>query len=116
MALDREFFAALADVVFGNPFTPKRDQLILRLAPGAPATDLFSDPEALARVVRPKLEPLLREGRRALTRLSGEERQLVVPALLYVNYHRAIPHFDRLIEKQADRSSPLPAPFGPETI
>ena len=116
MALDQEFFGALADVVFGNPFTPRRDQLILRLAPGASAADVFSDPEALARVVQPKLEPLLREGRRALTRLSGEERQLVVPALLYVNYHRAIPHFDGLIEKQADRSAPLAVSFGEETI
>src|SRR6267143_2051960 len=33
-ASDREFFAALADVVFGNPFTQQRDQLIVRLAPG----------------------------------------------------------------------------------
>ena len=52
-----EFFAALADVVFGNPFTPERDELIVRLAPGAPLGDLTSDREALARVVAPKLEP-----------------------------------------------------------
>src|SRR6266705_907548 len=42
-ASDRDFFAALADVVFGNPFTPQRDQLIVRLAPGAPLGDLTSD-------------------------------------------------------------------------
>src|SRR5262245_20619549 len=116
MTIDRGFFAVLADVVFGNPFTPRRDQLIRRLVPDAPAADLFSDPQALARVVQPKLEPLMREGRRGLSRLTGEERQLVVPALMYVNYHRAIPHFDGLIEKQAVSSSPASVPFGDELI
>jgi DNA-binding NtrC family response regulator len=116
MALDREFFGALADVVFGNPFTPRRDQLIVRLAPGAPAGDLISDREALARVVRPKLEPLLREGRAGFARLSAEDQQMVAPALLYVGYHRAVPHLDALIEKQAERSAPLPVPFGEDII
>jgi sigma-54 specific flagellar transcriptional regulator A len=116
MALDREFFGALADVVFGNPFTPRRDQLIVRLAPGAPAGDLISDREALARVVGPKLEPLLREGRAGFARLSAEDRQMVAPALLYVGYHRAVPHLDALIEKQAESSTPLPVPFGDDII
>jgi transcriptional regulator with AAA-type ATPase domain len=116
MALDRQFFGALADVVFGNPFTAKRDQLIVRLAPGAPPGDLISDREALARVVASKLEPLLRDGGAALQRLNAEERQVVAPALLYVGYHRAVPHFDALIDKQADRSEPLPVPFGDELI
>jgi transcriptional regulator with AAA-type ATPase domain len=116
MALDREFFRALADVVFGNPFTPTRDQLIVRLAPGAPAGDLISDREALARVVRPRLEALLGNGGAGLRRLSAEERQIVAPALLYVGYHRAVPHLDALIEKQADKSTPLPVPFGDDII
>ena len=116
MALDREFFGALADVVFGNPFTPRRDQLIVRLAPGAPAGDLISDREALARVVRPKLEPLLAQGRAGFARLSAEDQQMVAPALLYVGYHRAVPHLDALIEKQDKSSSPLPVPFGEDII
>jgi sigma-54 specific flagellar transcriptional regulator A len=114
MALDREFFGALADVVFGNPFTQRRDQLIVRLAPGAPAGDLISDREALARVVRPKLEPLMRAG--GLQGLSAEDREVVYPALLYVGYHRAVPHLDALIEKQANKSEPLPVPFGEDII
>src|SRR5262252_6702621 len=56
----RQFFSALADVVFGNPFTPQRDQLIVRLAPSAPLGDLTSDREALARVVGSRLEPWMR--------------------------------------------------------
>src|SRR5262245_35900785 len=116
MALDREFFSALADVVFGNPFTPRRDQLIVRLAPAAPAGDLISDREALARVVRPKLEPLLRDGAAGLRKLSAADQQLLVPALLYVNYHRGVPQVDALIEKQAVSGSPVSVPFGDELI
>jgi transcriptional regulator with AAA-type ATPase domain len=114
--LDRDFFAALADVVFGNPFTTKRDALIVRLAPGAPEGDLISDREALTRVVAPKLEALLRDGGAGLQRLSAEERKVVEPALLYVGYHRAVPHLDALIAKQADTNTPLPVPFGADII
>jgi DNA-binding NtrC family response regulator len=116
MALDRQFFGALADVVFGNPFTAKRDALIVRLAPGAPKGDLISDREALARVVAPKLEPLFRDGGAALRRLSAEDRQVAEPALLYVGYHRSVPHLDALIDRQVDKSEPLPVPFGDEVI
>jgi DNA-binding NtrC family response regulator len=117
MALDRQFFGALADVVFGNPFTARRDAVIVRLAPGAPRGDLFSDREALARVVAPKLEPLLRDGGAALRRLSAEERKVAEPALLYVGYHRAVPQLDALIERQASKGgAPLPVPFGDEVI
>ena len=66
---DRQFFAALADVVFGNPFSPERDALIVRLAPGAPPGDLSSDREALARVVAPRLAAWL--GRDASARRTG---------------------------------------------
>ena len=114
--LDREFFAALANVVLGNPFTSRRDALIVRLAPGAPKGDPISDREALARVVGPKLEPLLRDGGAALRRMTAEERRVVEPALLYVGYHRAVPHLDALIDKQAGNSTPLPVPFGDEVI
>ena len=116
MALDRQFFGALADVVFGNPFTARRDAVIVRLAPGAPRGDLFSDREALARVVAPKLEPLFRDDGAALRRLSAEERKVVEPALLYVGYHRAVPQLDALIERQKDENTPLPVPFGDEAI
>jgi len=116
MAIDRFFFATLADVVFGNPFTTKRDALIVRLAPGAPLGDLVSDREALARVVAPKLEALLRDGGAALRRLGAEDRRVVEPALLYVGYHRAVPHLDALIDAQATKSEPLPVPFGNEII
>src|SRR5262245_61748610 len=119
-AADREFFAALADVVFGNPFSPKRDQLIVRLAPGAKPPkpgDLPAEREALARVVTPRLAPFVSEGAASLERLSAEDRRLVEPALLYVGYHRCVPHLDALIEKQVRQGGdPLSVPGGDEVI
>ena len=116
-AQDREFFAALADVVFGNPFTPQRAELISRLAPGVPFGDMTAHREALAKVVGPRLEPWLREGAPALQRLGAEDRRLLEPPLLYVAYHRYVPQLDALIEKQAGQSgAPIAVPFGDEAI
>ena len=58
-AADRGFFAALGDIVFGNPFSAQRAQLIVSLAPEAPLGDLTTNREALARVVESRLGPLL---------------------------------------------------------
>ena len=114
---DREFFAALADVVFGNPFTPQRDELIVRLAPGAPRGDLTTHREALARVVGPRLKPWLQEGAAALQRMHADDRRVLEPPLLYVAYHRCVPQIDAHIEKQAGQGgAPLAVPFGDEVI
>jgi transcriptional regulator with AAA-type ATPase domain len=108
---DRRFFAALADVVFGNPFSPERAALIVRLAPGAKLGDLTQDPEALARLVAPRLEPWLEKER------GEEERALLEPALLYVWYHRHVSKTDALIERQAQKGGPpLIVPFADEVI
>jgi two-component system, NtrC family, response regulator HydG len=116
-ASDREFFAALAGVVFGNPFTPQRDELIVRLAPGTPLGNMTTYREALAQVVRPRLKPWLQEGASVLQRVSTEDRRLLEPPLLYVVYHRYVPQFDAHIEKQAAESgAPLAVPFADEMI
>lgn len=117
VAADREFFAALADVVFGNPFSAKRSELIVRLAPGAQPGDLTLDREALARVVQLRLDPWLRDGGADLHRLPEAERRLVEPAFLYACYHRAVSQLDALIERQADKGGePLAVPFADEVI
>ena len=109
---DRQFFAALAEVVFGNPFSPERAALIVRLAPGAKLGDLTQDPEALARLVAPRLAPWL-----GVKDLGGEDRQLLEPALLYVCYHRHVLQIDALIERQAQKGGPpLTVPFADELI
>jgi hypothetical protein len=116
-AAEREFFAALADVVFANPFSAKRSELIVRLAPGATPGDLTADREALSRVVAPRLEPFLRDGAAALQQMSDEDRRVLEPALLYVRYHRCVPQLDALIERQAGQGgAPLPVPFADEVI
>src|SRR5258706_10836982 len=114
---EREFFAALADVVFGNPFSAQRSVAIVRLAPGAKLGDLIEDREALARVVAPRLEPFLREGAEGLRRFDADDRRLIEPALLYVGYHRCVPQLDALIERQASHGGePLAGPFGEEAV
>ena len=117
-AADREFFAVLGDIVFGNPFSVQRAQLIVRLAPDAPFGDLTTNREALARVVESRLGPLLREtGAHALQRLRAEDRRLLELGLLYVHYHRYVPPIDALIERQATQGGPsLTVPFAGEAI
>jgi two-component system, NtrC family, response regulator HydG len=99
-AADREFIAVLADVAYGNPFTPQRAESVSRLAPGATPADQITDREALARVVTPRLQPYLRAG---LADFDEADRQLLEPAFLYVCYHRAVPPLDALIERQAGK-------------
>lgn len=109
----REFFASLAAVVFGNPYTPERVALIRQLAPNAPS-NLASDREALARVVAPQLKSVAASG---MAGFSAEERALLEPAFLYVTYQRFVPQIDAHIERQADRfGEPARVDFGDEVI
>src|SRR5947208_6179395 len=114
---DREFLAALGEVVFGNPFSAERAQRIVRLVPDVALGDLDSNREALARVVEPRLERLLADGAQALKRLGVEDRRLLELAFLYVCYHRYVPQIDALIERQATQGGPsLAVPFAGEAI
>ena len=99
---DREFFRALADVVFGNPFSAKREELVARLTPAPQRGDL-------ARVVEARLSST--EAR------TEEEKRLAEPAHLYVCYHRAVPQLDALIERQARQGgASLAVTFADEVI
>src|SRR5687767_2521566 len=109
---DQEFLAHLADVVFGNPFSRKRAELVAALAPGTPFGDLTANREALARVVSARLGPLIQAG----AKVSAEDRRLLEPAMLYVCYHRYVPQLDALIERQAKGGAPQPVAFADEAI
>jgi hypothetical protein len=114
---DREYLAALGHVVFGNPFTTERAQLIVRLAPDAPLGDLTSNRETLARVVEARLGSLLADGAQAWQRLGTDDRRLLEPAFLYVCYHRYVAPIDALIERQATQGGPsLTVSFAGEAI
>jgi hypothetical protein len=116
-AADREYFAALADVVYGNVFSESRMEVITRLMPGATREQLAGDPEALAHAVQPRLEPFERAGGLQMPGLSEADRRLLRAAFLYVCYIRAIPLLDNLIERQAKKTGePLPAPFAGDVI
>jgi transcriptional regulator with AAA-type ATPase domain len=113
---DREFFRALADVGYGNPFSKPRGELIVRLAPRATDPwDLMRDPEALARVVEPRLAPWRSDG--GLARLSGEDREVLRPAFLYTCFHFARAQLDAHIERQERQpGAPVPFPFADEIV
>lgn len=116
-ATNRALFGALSGVVFGNPFSADRALLIRRLLPDMAPADLVRDREALARVVRPVVSSVFRDGGSTLDALSAEDRRLVEAALLYVSYHECVPQLDALIERQARQSGPsLAVPFADETI
>jgi hypothetical protein len=116
-AADHDFFSAVAEVVFANPFSAERARQIVRIVPGVPLGDVTTNREALARVVEPRLDALLRDGPRVWQRLGAEERRLVELALLYVCYHRYVPQIDALIERQTTQSGPsLTVSFGAEAV
>jgi len=106
----------VADVAFSNPFSLSRAAVVARLISDAPR-DRTSDREALARVVAPRLQSVLREGAQAVERLGDDDRRLLETALLYVTYHRYLPQIDALIERQAGQSgAPLTMSFGDEVL
>src|SRR5438093_10412147 len=110
---ERTFLAALADVVFGNPYTLERAKLIQRLAPGT----ALANREALAQVVVARLGDVLRQAPAVLQRLSSEDRALLETALLYVIYHRHVPQIDAHIERQATTGGEaLAVDFGKEVL
>ena len=115
-AADREFFAALGDVVFGNPFSAQRAAAIVRMAPGALFGDLTRDREALARIVAPRIAPLLEDDAAGFRHLNAEDRRVAEPAIFYVSYHHYVPELDALIERQAKGGASLPLPFAEEAI
>ena len=115
-AADREFFSEIARIAWRNPFDDERAAMIVRLVPGARFGDLTSDPEALLRIVEPRLAPWRKEDR-PLERVSAEDRALLEPAFLYAAFHYGRAKFDAHIERQAKQPGPpLPVGFADEVI
>src|SRR5205807_1511153 len=114
---DREFFARLGEVVFGNLFSatarredrPPRPRCGAR-RPGQQPGGARTRRGAVARTVAARR-------REALQRFGVEDRRLLELAFLYVCYHRYVPQIDALIERQATRGGPsLAVPFAGEAI
>jgi sigma-54 dependent transcriptional regulator, flagellar regulatory protein len=105
-AAEREFFGALDRVVYGNPFSDERAQLIQRLVPGSTSTNVLLDREALARLVEPRLRRFSSSAE--LRRLSAEDCRQVQSGFLYVCYHRHVPPLDELIAREVARREAPP--------
>jgi DNA-binding NtrC family response regulator len=105
-ASEREFFAALERVIYVNPFSDERAQVIQRLVPGATSQELALDQEALRRMVEPRLRPYADANE--LQRLNGEDRRLVQNAYLYVCYHHHVAQVDDLIAREVARQETPP--------
>ena len=103
---EREFFVALWPVVYGNPFSDERAQIIKRLIPGASSAELMLDQEALRRMVEPRLRPYTDASQ--LQNLNTEDRLRVQAAFLYVAYHHHLPQLDDLIVREAARQQSPP--------
>ena len=103
---EREFFVALWPVVYGNPFSDERAQIIQRLIPGASSAELMLDQEALRRMVEPRLRPYTDASQ--LQNLNTEDRLRVQAAFLYVAYHHHLPQLDDLIVREAARQQSPP--------
>jgi len=112
---ERDFLTLLGEVVFGNPFSAKRAEVVTRLAPDVPLGDVTAHREALAHAVASRFARILEEPR-ILQRLGEETRHLLEPALLYVCYHRYLPQLDALIAQQANGGAPSPVSFAGEAI
>ena len=102
-ARDREFFTALDRVVYGNPFSERRERLIQRLAPESSKGNLDADRDTLMRLVEPRLRPYL--DLNDLQRMAADDRRLLQSGFLYVCYHRHVPSIDKLIDRQSDHQT-----------
>jgi hypothetical protein len=96
-ASEREFLVALDNVVYGNPYSDERQQVMQRLVPGATSEELARDEDALPRLVAPRASAFSGPGE--LQRLVPEDRRLVQTAFLYLCYHRHLPPIDSLISR-----------------
>src|SRR6185436_17928439 len=105
-AAEREFLVALHRVVYGNPFSDERAQLIQRLVPAATLAELAADREALPRIVETHLRDYAEA--EAVQRLNAEDRRLVQNAFHYVCYHHHVPQIDELIAREVAREEAPP--------
>lgn len=101
---EREFFAALDDVVYGNPFSDEREKIIQRLVPAATPVELLRDQDALRRLVEPRLAAYSSPA--DLERLDEKDRKLMLSGFLYVCYHHHIAAFDEMIARQLAGKDP----------
>ena len=107
---DRGFFTTLDRVVYGNPFTDNRAELIGQLVAGVTDQALVVNRELLAQQVAPRLRAF--SDLATLERLNANDQRLVQSGFLYCCYHHHVAPIDKLIEQQeAPGAAPAAEPI-----
>ncbi len=113
-AEDRQFLAAVAEIIFSNPFDDVRAD-IRALVPGAArATGATSNHPfgAIAPALEERLEKLAAAGITRPKDVAARDREILKYVLLFRVYHRYVDHFDALIAEQLSRGDePVVATF-----
>ncbi len=112
---EREFLSRVAETIYTNPFTVRREDIAARFA----ATDRGGDHHfsAIAAPLETVLSTLEARHITRLEHLEGSDRELLSHAFLFRAYHHCVDRLDGLIEaqlRQPDR--PVPVPFAMEVI
>jgi len=108
---DRQFFAAVVEIIFSNPFDDARDD-IRALAPGAPRASANHPFGAIVPALQERLEKLAAAGVTTPKDVAARDRVLFGHVLLFRVYHHYVEQFDALIAEQLTRGDePAPASF-----
>ncbi len=111
---DRQFFAAVTEIMFSNPFDDVRAD-IRALVPGAPRATATTSKHpfgAMLPAVEERLQKLAAAGITTPKYVAARDRELFGYVLLFRVYHHYVDHFDALIAEQLTRrDEPIAAPF-----
>lgn len=115
--VDREFFKAVAQAAFTNPFSQSRIDLDRRIADAPPGMPWDAAVEEAVGRIAERLRSLAVRNAADLQRYDSGDRDLLRTALLFDLYHRHRQTFDAFILKQlAAGDTPLPVPFARDML
>jgi len=101
-AEDRQFFAAVVEIIFSNPFDDARAD-IRALAPGAPRASDKHPFGAIVPALTERLDKLAAAGVTTPKDVTARDRTLFGYVLLFRVYHHYVDQFDALIAEQLVR-------------
>ncbi len=99
-ASDRDFFRHVYRAAFANPFTDVRSDADKALSGLGDAAGHEAHIEAMLANVSTRVARLEADGQAVMTQYAGEDRELMLIALLFDAFHRMIDDFDELIRHQ----------------
>ncbi len=116
---EKDFFLALKETAFINPFSPKRQELNRKIA-GTTGTKNLSGDKLLRNMINSaseRMKQIESEKRADLRFYTGEDRELMRVALLFDTYYRFIDDLEALIKEQTKAGNdPCPVPFSNDVL